>query len=419
MISSDLEKIDHTTNPPPLSVVVLRTLWRRRLSMARIFAGGVILSVVIVFLIPSYYESKVELMPPGWQSPGSNLAAPFTALSLATSGGGAAGLAGGLLNSRSPSGPLLGIIASRTMQDDLIRRFDLLHVYRKRYLIDARKVLARRTDASEDKPTGIISITVTDRDPRRARDMAAAYVEELNQLVVTMDTSAAHRERVFLEQRVKDVQAQIESTEQQLGHYSSRTGAMDAATQSRAMLDSLATVQGQLIAAQGTLRALESVYSDQSTQVKAAQARVATLQAESQKLEGIPTADSEAASDSDQAYPSLRQLPLLGVTYADLFRQTKTLEIAYELLSRELEAAKLEEAAEVPSVKVLDPPTVPQKSSFPPRVLFIVVGAFLSLTFGTVWILGREIWSRLNNADPVKAFAREVAASFRSTGSES
>ena len=418
MITSNAEKIDPAANQPPLSVVLLRTLWRRRRSLVRIFVGGAILSVAIVLLIPGYYDSKVEMMPPGWQSPGSNLAAPFTALSLATSGGGAAGLAGGLLNSRSPSGPLLGIIASRTMQDDLIRRFDLLHVYHKRYLVDARKVLTRRTDASEDKPTGIISITVTDRDPQRARDMAAAYVEELNQLVVSMDTSAAHRERVFLEQRVKDVQAQIESAEQQLGHYSSRTGAMDAATQSRAMLDSLATVQGELIAAQGTLRALESVYSDQSTRVKAAQARVATLKAELQKLEGTPAADQDASSDSDQAYPSLRQLPLLGVTYADLYRQTKTLEIAYELLSRELEAAKLEEAAEVPIVKVLDPPMVPQKISFPPRALLIVVGAFLSLALGAVWILGCEVWSRLNDGDPVKAFAREVAASFRSPGSD-
>lgn len=405
-----LTPIEIAEEPVPLTIIVLRTLWRDRRLLGKIFALGLILSIAIAFLIPNYYKSTVQLMPPGWQSTSRNLAAPFSGMSLAASSG--AGLAGGLLNSRSPSGPLLGIIGSRIMQDDLIARFNLLHVYHKRYLVDARKILARKTDAIEDKPTGIISITVTDRDPVRARDMADAYVEELNKLVVTMDTSAAHRERVFLDQRLQNIQTDLESSEQQLSHFSSRTGAMNETEQSRAMLNAVTTVQGQLIAAESELHGLESAYSGENVRVKQAKARVATLNAQLQRIEGVD-GTGDVSSTTNQSYPSLRQLPLLGVTYADLYRRTKTLEVAYELLNRELEAAKIEEAEEIPSVKVLDPPTIPQKKSFPPRILLIALGAVLSLFIAGIYVIFREVWRRIDDGDPWKTLVQEIAASRR------
>ncbi|MGA9060102.1 MAG: lipopolysaccharide biosynthesis protein [Terracidiphilus sp.] len=412
--TEELTAIETAATPAPPWLVVMGTLWRNRHLFARFFIVGLILSTALAFFIPSSYNSTVQLMPPDWQSTSSRLAASISAIPLVDSGGagiaGGAGLAG-LLNSRDSAGPLLGIIASRTMRDDLISRFDLQRVYHVRHLVDARKILGRRTDAKEDKPTGIISIVVTDHDPVRARDLAAAYVEELDKLVVTMDTSAAHRERLFMEQRLKDVQSDLESSEQQLSHFSSRTETMDQNTQSKAMLDAISSVQGELIAAQSELHGLQTTYSDESVLVKQAKARVATLSGELQKLEGARGNDSSGA-DADQAYPSLRQLPLLGVTYADLYRRTKTLEVAYELLNREFEAAKIEEAEEIPSVKILDPPVIAQEKSFPPRILLIAAGAFLSLFFCGLWIMGREVWCRIDPSDPVKVLASEVAASF-------
>ncbi|HEY1804600.1 MAG TPA: lipopolysaccharide biosynthesis protein [Terracidiphilus sp.] len=399
----------------PLSIVVIKVLCRQWRLMGLFLGCGLILSIAIAFLIPSQYQSTVQIMPPGWQSTNANLTAPFAAVSLSSPGGG--GLGAGLLNSRSPSGPLLGIIASRTMQDDLINRFNLQHVYRVRYLADARKILSRRTDASEDKPTGIVSITVADRDPVRARDLTAAYVDELNSLVVTMDTSAAHREREFLEQRLKEIQVDLESSEQELGHFSSRAETVDQGAQSKAMLDAIATVQGQLISAQSELHGLQAAYTDESVGVKQAKARVATLSGQLEKLEGAGGGDNSA--DGNDSYPSLRQLPLRGATYADFYRHTKTLEVAYELLSRELEAAKIQEAEEIPSVKVLDPPVTAQRKSFPPRMLLIAVGAFLSLLCGGIWIVSGEVWLRIDEADPWKIVVREMAASLPGIGHRS
>jgi uncharacterized protein involved in exopolysaccharide biosynthesis len=405
--TDSLPLIEPAAQATPLSLVVMTALWRNLRLIAWFFVAGLILSVIIALLIPSYYKSTVQLMSPGWQSTNNVLAAPFSASAVSPA---SATFALGL-SSRSPAGPLLGIVKSRTMLDDLISRFDLQRVYHARTIADARKVLDKRINATEDKPTGIISIVVTDRDPVRARDLAAACVDNLNKLVVVMDASAAHQERVFLEQRLKDVQADLESSEQELGHYSNRTGTMDGSVQSKAMLDAVTNVEGQLIAAQSELRGLQTTYSDENTLVQQAKARVATLNAQLEKMEGVHGGGS-AESAGDQAYPSLRQLPLLGVTYADLYRRTRTLEVAYELLSRELEASKIKEAEEIPSVKVLDAPIVPQRKSFPPRTLLVAVGVFLSILIGCVWVVNREIWLGIDNANPWKILAQEVAASL-------
>jgi uncharacterized protein involved in exopolysaccharide biosynthesis len=186
---------------------------------------------------------------------------------------------------------------------------------------------------------------------------------------------------------------------------------MDQGAQSKAMLDAISTVQGQLIGAQAELHGLQASYTDESAGVRQAKARVATLSAQLERLEG-GSGDNTSAADTNESYPSLRQLPLRGATYADLYRHTKTLEVAYELLSRELEAAKIREAEEIPSVKVLDPPVIAQKKSFPPRMLFIALGALLSLVFGGVWIVSREVWLRIDDGDPWKVFERDLAASL-------
>jgi capsule polysaccharide export protein KpsE/RkpR len=333
-------------------------------------------------------------------------------------GAGSAGISAGLLGSRSQGGPLIGIVGSRTAQDDLIDRFDLQHVYGVRKRDDARKILNKRTSTTEDKPTGIISIVVTDRDPRRARDLAAAYVEELNKLVVAMDTSSAHRERAFLEERLKQAQAELQSSEQQLGHFSSRTGTMNAEVQSKAMLDATSKLQGELIAAESELHGLQAIYSDGNVRIEQAKARVATLNAELQKMTGEGgNADSDSYDSS--LYPSLRQLPLLGVAYADLYRQTKIQEAAFEFLSKQLESARIQEAKEIPSVKVLDPPVIAERKSFPPRLLVICAGAFFGFLFGCLVVVNREVWLRIDDSNPWKVLLREIAASLPKPGSHS
>lgn len=393
-----------------MSAAFLRLLWRKRDLMAWFVCAGILVTIIIVLLIPNEYESTAQLMPPGWEGSSTKLSAPFEG-SAALSNFSGASLAGGLMGTRTLAGPMLGIISSRTMQDYLINRFNLEKVYKVHYLIDARKILTRRTNAKEDKPTGIVSITVTDTSPARARDMAAAYVEELNVLIANMDSSTGHRERLFLEQRVKEVQSGLEQSEKELGQFSSRTETMDQATQSKAILDAITNVQGQLIAAESELQALQATFSPNNVRIKQAEAKVDALRGELQRMQGTKVSDVEN-SDESQSFPTLRQLPLLGATYQDLVRHTRSLEVAYSLLNAELEASKIEEAEEIPSVKVLDPPVIPQKKISPRRMLLIAVGALSSFLIGLLWVIGHEVWSKLGDSDVAKIFVREVGASL-------
>ena len=119
--------------------------------------------------------------------------------------GGLSSLAGSLLGGHTTTALFINLLHSGTVSGHLIDRFHLQHVYRKRYRIDTAKHLAHLTSITEDKKSGVITIEVEDEDPVRARDLAQGYLDELNKLVMQTNTSAAHRERVFIERRLHSV----------------------------------------------------------------------------------------------------------------------------------------------------------------------------------------------------------------------
>ena len=255
----------------------------------------------------------------------------------------------------------------------------------------ARQKLAERTAISEDRKTGIITITVTDRDPKRAAAMAGAYVEELNTLIAQLSTSSARRERVFLEDRLVAVKQDLESAEKDFSQFASNKGAIDITEQGKAMVEAGATLEGQLIAAQSELEGLKQIYTDNNVRVRAAQARIDELRQQLRRLGGKAGGNIQETAgnaNSDAPYPTLRQLPILGVPFADKLRRLKVEEAVFETLTKQYELAKVEEAKEVPSVKELDLPVVPEHKSFPPRLVIMVMGTFVR------GILGRGLDSR-------------------------
>ena len=131
---------------------------------------------------------------------------------------------------------------------------------------------------------------------------------------------------------------------------------------------------------------------------------------------GEPPSSLEAASASnsdEELYPSIRKLPLLGVTYADLYRRMKVEETVFETLTQQYELAKVQEAKEVPSVKVLDPPEVPEKRIFPPRILLVIAGMVLALAFGVFWILATDNWEKIDPQDPGKILVLNMVHSVK------
>ena len=343
---------------------------------------------------------------------------------LASKAGDSLGSIGSQLLGLKTSGDLfIGILESRTVEDDLIRKFDLLKIYREKRWEDARATLLSRTQASQDHKSEIITISLTDRSPLRAQQMAQEYVEELNRVVTNLNTSSAHRERVFLEGRLTQVQGDLESAEKDFSQFASKNTAIDIQAQGKAMIEAGAALEGQLIAAQTELEGLRQIFTDNNVRVRETQARVDELSRQLRKLGGKAPSDASEQQNHGQVqeqdqgavYPTIRELPLLGVTYADLFRRMKVEEAVFETLTKQFELAKVEEAKETPSVKVLDPPDSPEKKSFPPRLLIMFIGMVLALAWGITWVFGREAWETTDSADARKIFATEIWTDVRAS----
>src|SRR5712664_2490115 len=344
--------------------------------VSRAVAAGALVSAGLVMLIPVRYEATAQLMPPDGQS-GTGMA---VVSALAGRAGGFGGIASDLLGVRNSGALFVGILGSRTVQDRLIEQFELRKIYHATKMEDARKNLASQTRLAEDRKSGVITITVTDRDAHRSAAMAEAYVNALNRLVEQVSTSAARRERLFLEERLRAVKQDLDGAAREFSEFASKNTAIDIPAQGKAMVEAAATLQGQLIAAESELRGLEAIYADQNVRVKALRARVGELRMQLGKLGGDSGTSGALSSKSDPSlYPSIRQLPRLGVTYADLYHQTKIEETVYELLTQQYELAKVQEAKEIPSVKILDAAVVPTKKSSPHRLILITVGTAFAI----------------------------------------
>ena len=388
-------------------VAHLRLLWEHRRLLLRAILYGLLTSALLAFVIPTRYESTARLMPPD-SSQSSGLAMAAAALS-GGAGGGLGGIAGEVLGLKSTSEIFVGILSSRTVLDKLIQEFDLKKLYWDRRMEDARKDLAKHTDISVDRKSQIITLTVTDHDPKRAAAMGEAYVAELNRLVAELSTSSARRERIFLEERLKAVSQDLEAAEKEFSQFSSKNTAIDIKEQGKAMVEAAATLQGQYIAAQSELEGLKQVYTDNNVRVRSVRARIAELKRQLEKLGGKGEQALDASGQSgDYLYPSIRKLPLLGVTYADLYRRTRVEETVYESLTKEYELAKVQEVKEIPTVKVLDHPNIPEKKSFPPRLLVTFSGTLIAVALTAVWIFGKTTWDEIGSNDPRKMLAQEV-----------
>jgi uncharacterized protein involved in exopolysaccharide biosynthesis len=382
----------------------VRTVWSQRTFLVRLSVLGLGLGFLVAFLIPARYTSTTRLMPPDNQA-GSSLAM------VANSVGGSRGseIAGSLFDLKSTSDVFVGILTTRTVQNQIIDQFDLKRIYGVRRMEDARLMLASRTVITVDRKSQIITIAVTDHDPKRAAAMGEAYIAELNRLVAELSTSSARRERIFLEERLKEVSQDLEAAEKEFSQFSSKNTAIDIKEQGKAMVDAAATLQGQYIAAQAELEGLKQIYTDSNVRVRSVSARIAELKRQLEKLGGKGEEASEASGKTaDYLYPSIRKLPLLGVAYADLYRRTRVQEAVYEVLTQEYELAKVQEAKEIPIVKVVDPADIPEKKSFPPRMLVGISTMFLAFIGGIVFLVGSKTWHEKDPRDLSKAIATEI-----------
>lgn len=355
--------------------------------IAMVVAIAIAIGIALAFLLPVRYESEARLVT----SEGNSTSKLLKSLGGIGDAAALAGYTGSDLGGDSNTGRFMGILRSRTAADRVIDQLDLMKVYGTKKREIARRVLEQNTSIAEERKTDQIVLRVTDHDPQRARNIARAYIDELNALNAQLNTTEAHREREFLEQRIREVNDELRTAAQKLSKFSQKTSVMAVGDQEKAMFESVAKLQAELIQARTQLSGLEQIYSDDYYMTRQARARIGTLTKELQALRGADT-----NTDKEGMFPSIRELPDLVVTYADLYKQTKMLEVTSEVLNRQLELVKTDEVKELPVIRVLDEPDVPASKTWPPRKLILLIAVFLGLTGAVGWVMARRAWEDLS-----------------------
>ena len=321
--------------------------------------GLAFLVAIYSLVTPKIYRAETRLLPP--KSAGFDQAA---LLDIAT-GGAASALAG-----KTPGDLYVGIAKGRTVLDKVIERFKLQEIYKQDNMDRTRKVLSDNLEAKADLKTGIISIAVLDKDPQRAAAVANGFVDALKEVTSGLAISEAAQKRLYYETQIKDVQAALQKSEEDLKAYQERTGIQEAGSQTGALVGTLASLRAQITAKEVQLRALKAYATGQNPEVKKVQNELSALYGQLERLE------ADQGSARDPLNPE-GGMPKARLEYMRLLREAKFNEYLYGLLQKQFEMAKLGEVKDAAVIQVIDTAVPPQVRFKPKRTLMVLLAAVL------------------------------------------
>jgi tyrosine-protein kinase Etk/Wzc len=347
-----------------LDVVIM--LLREKRFIVYFVAICTLVAVVTVLILPNKYTSKTTLLPPSQGQSASSLL-------MGQMGGLLAGLAGGggkdLL--KNPADTYIGLLKSQTVSDKLINRFDLMKVYGKRHIEDARKKLASNSDIGTSKQ-GLIEISVSDRDRKRAADLANGYVDVLREMNQQLAITEAAQRRLFFEKQLFAAKENLANAEVALRQTMEKTGILQIESETKSIIESVASLRAQIAAKEVQIQSMQVYATEDNPAIRVLEQQRMALQDQLAKL------TNGKGNVDDLDIPS-KHIPEAGLEYVRRFRDTKYYEAMYELIAKQYEAARLDEAREGAIVQVVDTATVPGLKSSPERTLIIVVVFFSSL----------------------------------------
>ncbi len=347
-----------------------------------------VLAAGISFLLPFSYTGTTKILPP-LQSQSSGAAAMLA--QLGGSLGSLAGLAGGIAGIRSPNEVYIGMLKSRTVADNLIQRFDLMRIYEEKYPSRARKKLEGLTNIISGKDA-IITIEVEDEDPKRAAELANAYVDELFKLTKVLAVTEASQRRLFFERQLEQARDNLGKAEAAARQALEKGGLVQVEGQGRAIVETTARLRGQITVKEVQIGAMRTFATERNPDLQLAQKELESMKRELARIEG-----ASGGKVGDQRENSGHGIDSLG-----LLRNVKYYETIYELLAKQYELAKIDEAKDSAVVQVMDKAIEPDRRSKPWRSLIVLLSAFAALFIGILWAFVRESMARAK-ADPQQA----------------
>lgn len=354
-----------------LAIVLVK---RKRLVLGLPLAAAIV-SIAVALQMPNIYTGTTKVMPP--QQGQSSAAAMLSQL------GGLAGFAGGVAGVKNPSDVYIGMLKSRTVADKLIQRFDLVKYYETKLVSDARKALESRTVIAAGKD-GIITIDVDDLDPKRAADMANAYVDELFKLTQVLAVTEASQRRLFFERQLNQAKESLARAEVMAKSAVEKGGLASIDAQGRSMIEVTARLRAQISVKEVQIGAMRSYAAEQNPQLKLAQQELAALKAELTKIEGSGKSMTGVPGEAGAGFDNLR-----------LLRDVKYYEAIYEMLAKQFELAKIDEAKDSAVLQVMDRAIEPDRKSKPKRASFVMIA---TLAAGFVAVLLAFVFEALDKA---------------------
>jgi tyrosine-protein kinase Etk/Wzc len=365
----------------------------------RLIVGGVLavalFTAIFSLVVPPVYTATALIMTP--QNSSSSPAALLGQLSSglgagASSGGGGgigalASLAGdGVL--KSPTETFLGVLSSRTVADHLIERFHLQKAYRKRTLVDSRLSLAHHTRIEITRGS-LIRISVEDRNVERAVAVANGYVDELYHMNQKLALTTGAQRRLFLEQQLASERIALGHAEDDFTKLEQKTGVIRLADQAEITMRSVAEIRAAMSAKEVQVEMLRKTATEQNSTLQGLEGEIAALRGQLNK------AESTTPTENDNYFLSIGRIPTAGLEYVRAERELRYHEALFEMLARQYEAARLAESEAPPLIQVVDPAIVPDKRSWPPRTLLVLLAMLASAIAFTCGVLLKARWNAM------------------------
>jgi len=370
--SSQLAELATESNGDEISILdLLIVLVQERRILILVPLIVAIISVGYTLLMPSIYTAETKLMPPQQAQSGS--AAILSQL------GGLGGLAGAV--ARGPGDLYVAMLRSRIVADNLIQRFGLATTPEEmKFMSSIRRDLAGRTNILIGKD-GLISIEVDDADPKRAADIANAYVDELVKLTGVMAITEASQKRLFFEKQFEQASAKLAEAEIAARQALQNGGLVKVDDQGITMVQSSARLRAQITFKEVQISAMRAFAAAGNPDLQRSQQEIESMKRELAKLESPEFLDKVKEKDSggQKATNSLR-----------LLREVKYREAIYELLARQFEMSKIDEAKEGTVVQVLDKAIEPDRKSKPKRTLIVITSTVVAFILAMLFVIARD-----------------------------
>ncbi|HEX4309154.1 MAG TPA: Wzz/FepE/Etk N-terminal domain-containing protein [Acidobacteriaceae bacterium] len=351
---------------------VLIILAERKRLIVLITAVFAVIAAVVSLLLPSWYTAEVTLMPP---QQNSSLASAITS-QLGNLGSVAALAGGGGLGIKNVNDMYVAMLRSQKVEDGMVDVFQLQHEYHSKLVSDARKQFENHTKVDGSGKDGLIHLSVEARTPKRALDLANGYVEEFRQLSKDLAITEAQQRAAFFQQQLEEAKNHLANAEVAMQQTEQTTGLIQLDSQAKVLIESAAMLRAQITAKEVQIQAMQTFATGENAQLIQAQQELESMQAQLAKLGG-----SEDSANS--LIMPKGKLTQSGLDYIRKYRDVRYYETIFDILARQFEIAKLDQAKEGSLIQVVDPPVLPDRRSSPKRTLTVIVatacGFFLAI----------------------------------------